>query len=156
MRRTPLFALMAVALAALCLGLVACGGDDDSSDVPATPDTTTAATTTAATTATTAPAEPSASATTLDVAADPDGQLAYTETELSTTAGTVTFKLTNDSVVPHDIAVKGNGIDSEPSKTIQGGETAELTVKLPAGEYVYYCTVPGHEQAGMKGTLTVK
>ena len=31
-----------------------------------------------------------------------------------------------------------------------------LTLDLSAGELTYLCTVPGHEQAGMKGTLTVQ
>lgn len=39
-----------------------------------------------------------------------------------------------------------------------GGETVEVTFKVPAapGEYVFLCTFPGHFQAGMRGTLTVK
>jgi azurin len=39
-----------------------------------------------------------------------------------------------------------------------GGETVEVTFKVPAetGQYPYVCTFPGHFQAGMRGTLTVK
>ena len=40
------------------------------------------------------------------------------------------------------------------SKTVSGGSDT-LTVKLKPGTYTFYCPVPGHEQAGMKGTLTV-
>lgn len=38
------------------------------------------------------------------------------------------------------------------------GETVEVTFKVPAaaGDYPYICTFPGHFQAGMRGTLTVK
>ena len=38
------------------------------------------------------------------------------------------------------------------------GETVEVTFKVPAaaGDYTYLCSFPGHFQAGMKGTLTVK
>jgi azurin len=38
------------------------------------------------------------------------------------------------------------------------GETVEVTFKVPAapGDYPYICTFPGHAQAGMRGTLTVK
>ncbi|WP_217923403.1 plastocyanin/azurin family copper-binding protein [Miltoncostaea oceani] len=155
MPRITRFIMTAAAIAALGLGLSACGGDDDSSDAPATPDTTTEQTTTAAgTSATTAPAP--AAGSTLEVDADPSGALAFTQTTLSTTAGPVTITLRNESPVPHNIAVRGGSVDTEPSETIQGGETTELTVDLPPGEYEYYCEVPGHEQAGMKGTLTVE
>ena len=92
-------------------------------------------------------------ATTLDVAADPSGQLEFEPTELSAPAGDITLELTNDSAVPHNIAVDGaEGV----SDTIQDGGTADLTVNLPAGEYEYYCDVPGHREAGMVGTLTVQ
>ncbi len=154
MRRRLALALVAAPLAALALGLSGCGGDDDSSDTEETPPATTAPATTAAdTTATTAPA---AGGSALEVDADPSGQLAFTQTTLSTSAGEVTITLRNDSAVPHNIAVRGGPVDSPPSDTIQGGATADLTVDLPAGEYEYYCEVPGHAAAGMTGTLTVE
>lgn len=163
MTRKPLMTLAAAGLAALSLGLAACGSDDSSDE--ATPGTTAPATTAPATTApaTTAPATtapettaPATEATTVDVAADPGGQLAFTQTELTAAAGKVTFALTNESPVPHNIAVEGDGVQSDVSDTIQNGGTAEITVDLPAGTYTYYCDVPGHRQAGMEGTITVK
>jgi plastocyanin len=156
-------ALALVALIALALGLSACGGDDDDSGAAAA---TTAAETSGATTAPATPipteSTPSSTsttaaggggATTVDVATDPTGQLKFEETKLSAKAGDITLKLTNDSPVPHNIAVDGA---SGVSDTIQDGQTAELTVTLPAGTYQYYCAVPGHRQAGMVGTLTVQ
>jgi uncharacterized cupredoxin-like copper-binding protein len=164
-RRRPLIlALACVALIALALGLSACGGDDDDSGAAAAT-TTAAGTTTAPATPVPTESTPSATsttgttaasggaATTVDVAADPTGQLKFQETKLSAKAGEITLKLTNDSPVPHNIAV--DGADGQ-SDTIQDGATAELTVNLPAGTYQYYCAVPGHRQAGMVGTLTVK
>lgn len=151
MPRTIRFIITAVAIAALGLGLSACGGDDDTSDAPETPAATS---TSAGPSATTAPAP--AGGTTLAVDADPSGALAFVQTTLTTSAGPVTITLTNDSPVPHNIAVRGGSVDTEPSETIQGGATADLSVDLPAGEYEYYCEVPGHEQAGMVGTLTVE
>lgn len=148
MTRKPLLALTAAVLAALALGLSGCGGDDDSADAPAASTTAPAATAPAAT----APAE----GTALALDADPGGALAFTQTALSAPAGPVTLTLTNDSPVPHNVAVKGGGVDSPPSDIVQDGGTAALTVDLPAGEYEYYCEVPGHEAAGMKGTLTVE
>jgi plastocyanin len=147
-KRMPLLAVTAAALAALSLGLSACGGDDDSSSGQTT--------TAAAAPTTTAPATSSStvrSATQLSLAADPDGALKYVETTLSAPAGGVEITLTNDSSVPHDVAIEGEG----ESAIVSGGETATLQIAdLPAGTYTYFCSVPGHEQAGMKGTLTVE
>lgn len=155
--RKPLLALTAAALAALSLGLAACGSDD-SSDAAAPAATTAAPAATAAPPSTgpaaTAPA--ATTATVVDVDSDPSGSLAFTQTTLTAPAGPVTLKLANESPVPHNIAVKGAGVESPVSETIQGGGTAEITVDLPAGTYTYYCEVPGHEAAGMKGSITVK
>ena len=160
-RRRPLFlALACVALMTLALGLAACGGDDDDSGAAAT--TTAAGTTTAPATPVPTESTPSTTttgggaasgATTLALQADPTGQLKFVETELTAKPGKITIKLTNDSAVPHDVAVDGA---SGVSEQVQDGGSAELTVNLPAGTYEYYCTVPGHRQAGMVGTLTVK
>ena len=154
-RRRPLFLVLAcAALLVLALGLAACGDDDDDAAEPAATSAPAATETTPATPVPTETTDTSGGggATTLDVAADPSGQLAFVETELSAPAGEITLDLTNDSAVPHNIAVDGaEGV----SDTIQDGGTAELTVNLPAGTYEYYCDVPGHRQAGMVGTLTV-
>jgi plastocyanin/mono/diheme cytochrome c family protein len=93
----------------------------------------------------------------IPVDADPAGGLKFVQTTLTAPAGEVTLELKNESAVPHNIAVRGNGVDSDVSDTIQGGTaTASLTVPLEAGEYEFYCAVPGHFEAGMKGTLTVE
>jgi uncharacterized cupredoxin-like copper-binding protein len=57
--------------------------------------------------------------------------------------------------MPHGIAVEGNGVDSD-GPTVGPGKVSSVTVTLKKGTYVYYCPVPGHKQAGMKGTLTVQ
>jgi plastocyanin len=160
-----LLALIAAALAALSLGLAACGDDDSSSNDTTTeaaaPATTAPATTAPATPvpATTAPATttpaPAAAAAAVSVQADPTGQLAYVQKTLSAPAGKVTFTFTNDSPVPHDFAIESGEDELGVTKQISGGASEDLTVTLKPGEYTYYCTVPGHEAAGMKGTLTV-
>lgn len=150
-RRKRLLALTAAALAALSLGLAACGDDDDTTTEAAT---TAPATTAPATTApaTTAPATTEAAeATELEVNADPSGALAFVQETLTAPAGEITLKLTNDAPVQHNIAV-----EETVSETVQDGGQAEITVTLPAGTYEYYCEVPGHRQAGMVGTLTVE
>ncbi len=62
--------------------------------------------------------------------------------------------LTNASPIPHDIAIKGGGGKAGgPTATSGGRSTVETT--LQPGTYTFYCTIPGHEAAGMRGTLTV-
>jgi uncharacterized cupredoxin-like copper-binding protein len=69
-------------------------------------------------------------------------------------AGTITFSLRNDGHAPHDLAIRGNGIDQK-TRIIERGQTATLTVTLTPGTYSYECTVPGHAMAGMRGSFTV-
>ena len=39
---------------------------------------------------------------------------------------------------------------------VQNGGTSTISQNLKPGTYTFYCSVDGHEAAGMKGTLTVK
>jgi len=91
----------------------------------------------------------------LDMPADPSGQLAYITTKATAPAGSLQIDSKNESTVPHDIAIEGNGVE-EGGKTVQGGGVSTVTVDLKAGEYTYYCTLPGHREGGMLGKLTVK
>src|SRR5205823_1580110 len=71
-------------------------------------------------------------------------------------AGKVTFDVQNTGKIPHDLAVKGPGVAGPPkTPLISPGQSAKLTVSLSTGTYTLYCTVPGHEAAGMKATLAV-
>jgi plastocyanin len=105
---------------------------------------------------TTSAATAKASASTVAVKADPSGALAYVEKSLSTKAGKTTFVFTNASSVPHNLTFEVASTEHElgGTKTITSG-TASLTLTLPKGKYHYYCSVPGHEAAGMSGILTV-
>ena len=87
--------------------------------------------------------------------ADPTGQLLYKFKSASAKAGNVTLLSKNDSPVPHDISLKGGGVD-EQGNQVTDGETSKVSAKVKAGKYTFYCSVPGHEQGGMTGTLTVK
>jgi uncharacterized cupredoxin-like copper-binding protein len=90
----------------------------------------------------------------VEIPADPTGQLRFKFTSATAKAGKVTLLSKNDSSVPHDISVK-DGVN-EQGPMVSGGKTSKVTVDLKPGKYEFYCSVPGHEQAGMKGTLTVK
>jgi plastocyanin len=101
-----------------------------------------------------APAAPTSGP--LAISANPHGLLAFSTTTLSAASSHVTIDFTNKSPLPHNFTIanaKGKVLGATP--TFMGG-TKTLTVTLPAGTYTYYCSVPGHELAGMKGTLTVR
>ena len=66
--------------------------------------------------------------------------------------GKVTFIFKNIGHVLHDFSIRGR-----KTPLIQPGKTAKLVVSFTKkGKYAYLCTVPGHAQAGMKGTFTVR
>ena len=74
----------------------------------------------------------------------------------SAKAGSVSISFTNSSSVPHNLTVgSSSGAVLGATPTFQGG-TKILPLHLAAGTYKFYCTVPGHRQAGMEGTLTVQ
>lgn len=150
--RTRARTLSALAISGVAaLGLTACGSSSSSS--AAAPETTTTAATTAP--ATTAPAA-GGGGSNVTLTADPNGGLSFNTTTLSAKAGTVTITMDNPSSsgVPHAIAVEGNGVDKDGA-TADPGSNSTVTVSLKPGTYTFYCPVPGHEAAGMKGTLTV-
>jgi plastocyanin len=96
------------------------------------------------------------SASSLDIEADPSGNLAFTEDKATAKAGNVTVNFTNSSPVPHDVHIESqSGEDLGGTEVIQeGSDSGE--VELKPGTYTFFCSVPGHRQAGMEGTLTVK
>jgi plastocyanin len=122
--------------------------------------TTTSATTTPATspTATTGtpapPSSPAAASTSLTLAANPEGQLSYNTKQLSAKAGKVTITMTNMAPEEHNVTVAQGSTVLGATPTFQGGSKT-LTLNLKAGTYTFYCSVPGHRQGGMEGTLTV-
>ena len=152
-RRTRAAVTLAVVATVAAVGVAGCGSDDG--DSGAAPTTTEAPATTAppATTATT-PAAPTTASVKVD--ADPSGQLAFVQKSLTAPAGADVFVLTNDSSVPHNLEIEGNGVEAGPSATVSGGEKAELKVTLKPGSYQFFCAIPGHREAGMEGTLTVQ
>jgi plastocyanin len=100
------------------------------------------------------PSSPAATATTLKLAANPAGQLLYDKKTLSAKAGKVTIDFANTSPVEHDVAIAQGSTVAGQTPVFTGGSKT-LTLNLKPGTYAFYCTVPGHRQAGMEGTLTV-
>src|SRR3954454_1568957 len=92
----------------------------------------------------------------LDVSSPADGGLVYQPNGLTAKPGSVTISYDNPSQVPHSIAVAtSNGnVLGEVQPFTAGKQTVDLS-NLAPGQYVFYCTVPGHREAGMEGDLTV-
>jgi plastocyanin len=132
------------------LGVASCGGDDDGGS-------DTAATTTTETTGTTdeGGTGEAGGGGTIRVAADPGGDLAFVQKSLTASPGRNTIDFTNESSLPHDVKIERDGEEIGGTEVVTS-DTAEATVELEAGDYTFFCSVPGHRQAGMEGPLTVK
>jgi uncharacterized cupredoxin-like copper-binding protein len=70
-------------------------------------------------------------------------------------AGNSTFDVKNAGKIQHDLAVEGPGGEKK-TPLIDAGKASALQVDLRPGKYKLYCTVPGHEQLGMKAEVTVR
>ena len=102
------------------------------------------------------PTEPAAAAgAALKLVADPNNALAFDTKTLEAKAGEVTITMDNPAFIPHNVAIKGSGVDVKGPEVGEGG-VSTVKATLEPGTYVFYCSVPGHEAGGMKGTLTVK
>jgi len=81
--------------------------------------------------------------------------LTYKFANAEAPAGPLTIDSVNDQPADHNIAVDGGGVD-EKGEVVKDGGTSTVEVELEAGEYAFYCSVPGHREGGMEGKLTVK
>jgi plastocyanin len=137
-----------LACSVLALGLGACGGDDSTTEASSTPTSTNASGPPVENTGGAAPS-------TVDLAADPSGALAYDTTELTAAAGQPKIVFTNDSGTPHDVTIEdANGNTIGQSDTITEGKT-EVSFSAESDTYTFYCSVDSHREAGMEGTLTL-
>jgi plastocyanin len=131
-------ALLALALAAVAL--VACGSSNsESSETTGGGGESTAA-----------------GGSSLKFEADPGGELAYTTTSATAEAGSVTVEFNNPQSLTHDVAIEGSGGEVVGKTELIASGSDSTTVNLKPGTYHFFCTVPGHREAGMEGTLTVK
>jgi plastocyanin len=97
-----------------------------------------------------------AGAATVDFEADPNGALAYTTDSATTKAGEVTVNFTNPAPVPHDVRIEDSGGKDIGGTEVITESSESATVDLKSGKYTFFCSVPGHRQAGMEGDLTVE
>jgi plastocyanin len=94
----------------------------------------------------------------------PAGSIKVTLTEfkfdpstITHASGNIVFWLVNSGTTQHDLAIRDSSSKTiAQSELVSAGDTFEFTVNgIAAGTYAFFCTQPGHEASGMKGTLTV-
>ena len=156
-------AAVALVLILAALALAACGGSDDTTSVTVEETGGAAAESEAgaeegAAEEGGAEAEGGTAGTAAAIAfeANPEGQLAFEEKEVTAKAGEDTIDLTNQSSVPHDVSIEDSAGKTIAQTEITSEGSATTTADLKPGTYTFYCSVPGHREAGMEGTLTVK
>jgi plastocyanin len=142
-------AAIALVLILAALGLAACGSSSssDSSETTATEQTESSGG---------SEGKSAGSASAVSFEADPSGGLAYTSDKATAKAGKVTIDFSNPQPLMHDVAIEdSSGKTIAQTNTVAEGSDS-TTADLKPGTYTYYCTVPGHREAGMEGTLVVK
>jgi plastocyanin len=143
---------------ALAFGVAACGGSSSSSSTASAAGGASPATSSSSAAATTSKAAgtPSSGASShVAIAANSSGALMFDKKSLTAKAGAVTITFTNQAPEGHNFTLQSAGGQSVGHTPTFNGGSKTLTVKLKPGKYTFLCTVPGHEQGGMKGTLTV-
>src|SRR4051794_23157814 len=141
----PLLAMIFAAIA-----LVACGSSDDNSSTTSTSGGT-------APTSGGGGGGGGGGGSTIKLSADPSGALSFDTDSLSAKAGSVTIDFDNPAAITHDVAVEDSaGKELGQSDLIAQSKTTLNLSNLKPGKYTYFCSVPGHREGGMEGTLTVK
>jgi plastocyanin len=125
-------------LAIAPFAVTGCGGDDDSESAE-----------------TSADVNPTSEA--VDLSAVPDGSFAYEEDSLDAPPGELTVNFTNPAPIAHDVCLEDSGGEELGcSELVADGDTDVAQFQVEAGEYTFYCSVEGHREGGMEGTLTVE
>ncbi len=143
-------ALLLVVLAAVAL--VACGSDSGSDSTAATTETTAESAGAGA-----GEAGSEASGSVVKIEAVEGSDLAFVQKDATAKAGQVSIEFSNPQSLSHDVAVENSSGEEVGATDLVADGTATATIgDLKPGEYTFYCTVPGHREAGMEGTLTVE
>lgn len=149
-------AVFGFALILAALALVACGSGDDSDTTSGGTQTTTESGSEAGGGGKEAEGGTAGSGGSLAFEADPAGGLAYTTESASSKAGKVTVDFTNPQPIAHDVAIEdSSGKEIASTEVITEGSDSAVA-DLKPGQYTFFCSVPGHREAGMEGELTVE
>jgi plastocyanin len=85
-----------------------------------------------------------------------DGSTTFDSARLDANPGTVTIEYTNPSPVEHNVAIEGAGDALAEGDLVTDGDVSTASAELERGQYLFYCSVPGHREAGMEGPLSVR
>jgi uncharacterized cupredoxin-like copper-binding protein len=143
-RRLPLFVFITILLFVGMMTAVLILGREPK-EAKAGAETTTATTSTAQQTTTSAAAQ-------TVVVQEKEFKITLPSTTLK--AGSYEFDAKNVGKLPHDLVIKGAGVNAK-TPIYNPGQQQTLKVTLKAGKYDFYCSVPGHKQAGMNLEVTV-
>ena len=150
----------AAALAVLVLAsvaLVACGSSSSSSSSSTTEESGGASEAPAESGGANAAAGSSEAGGSIVKVATPTGTaLAFTTDKASAKAGQVSIEFNNPQELQHNVAIEDSSGKVLGETELVAAGSSTTTVNLKPGTYTFYCTVPGHREAGMEGTLTVK
>lgn len=160
------------AIAALALGLAACGDDGEASSSPASETVTQKKdnaegagngggvwNTEESAFGEEHPGSARYGSPPLEFEADPSGKIAFTVDEVTAKEGNVTIEFRNPQSTPHNVAIEALPSHGRVvTKTITDEDDyAAKTITLNTDEkFIFYCTVPGHREAGMEGVVKVK
>ena len=141
-------ALLALVLASAAL--VACGDDDGTTPTDTGGEATNGASTNGG-------GGGGGGSSTIQIEADPSGGLAFTSDQATAKAGEATLEFNNPQPVGHDADIEDSSGKEVAETEVITESSDSVTIKdLKPGEYTFYCSVPGHREAGMEGTLTVE
>jgi plastocyanin len=136
--------------------LVACGSSSDDSSSTTTETQSQSGSETGGKSNPAAEGKSTGSSASVAFEADPNGGLAYTSDTATAKAGKVTIDFTNPQPLTHDVAIEDSSGKTIGKTELVAEGSDSAVANLKPGSYTFYCSVPGHREAGMEGTLTVK
>ena len=98
---------------------------------------------------------PAATGRTLALSADPGGALSFDKKSAAVFSGRVEIDFDNPAPIEHNVTIAKGSDELGATDTVTDTRT-RTTVQLEPGDYVFYCSVEGHREGGMEGTLTVE
>jgi uncharacterized cupredoxin-like copper-binding protein len=78
-------------------------------------------------------------------------KMQYSDVALFSEGDNITVQLANEDLWWHTFTIDELDLDL----AVPMGAERSLTFSAPPGSYDFYCAIPGHEAAGMRGTITV-